>query len=272
MCVAYLAHRMPAAEVPAADREAAMTRDSAQLLYDTQQANVLLYSPGGDVPPSEQWWEPYRDLLTLPWEVLWWLRYAVKPVVMTYGVPVTDWPTYQPLKGGMLDTASGIGWPTPAFNIDLCYPVTPTGVARGGTSVVLHEIGHTIDWLGNGAAGVTSVPPVSAQEPFVGVHRAARWPSPLYQQNRTEAFAEGFALWNLARRGDPHHQHVLPAVDRLILDYWDDFARRAGWRSVTRATAVKSAGGRPTSSWAEFVPTESEAAEVRAAWEKLSGS
>ena len=193
--------------------------DAATIYAEAAARNVL---PFGGLPTPAQWAEVRRDLDCLPAGALWWLRYYGKALVMCAGVPVTAYPGFQT---GYDPTASGYAVGNVAvFSVDLSYPLTPNGVARGGASVPLHELGHLFAVLLDGAGG-RSAWPAWRQGRWQDAHAACDWSwQPDFADKPWESYAEAFALWCLVRAGRPTR-----AVDRAILDYWDTTARLAGW-------------------------------------------
>lgn len=178
--------------------------------------------PFGGLPLPVQWAEVRRDLDCLPAGALWWLRYHGRILVMCSGVPVTAYPGFQVNYD---PTASGYAAGNVAiFSVDRSFPMTPHGVARGGTSVPLHELGHVFSTLLDGKGG-TSGWPLWRQAKWQAVHPRINWGGQTYYSEQPwEAIAEAFALWLFARAGRRAD------VDPNILNYWDETARQAGWR------------------------------------------
>ena len=191
--------------------------DAATNIY--REANELFAVIHGAPPSAAQWAAVKLDLAAVPAGGRWWLRKYGRPLVLVGG-PVCLWPGCEHLP----PTLNGVGLPTPVVSVPLAYPITPTGV--GGAGVVLHELGHTLSPLLDGAFGNTAWP-ASRQGPWRATWVRQNWePFGLgYARDPEEAFAESFKLWCLVRAGRP------PTAADLspILDYWDTTARSAGW-------------------------------------------
>lgn len=176
----------------------------------------------GYVPDPAQWAEVAKDCKTHDPGARWWADRAGKVMTVMTGTTVDQYP------GGewISPTVSGIGWPAPRLCLDLSYPMTPNGVARGGSSVFLHEWGHALDQI----LGPTLLPhyPLSDHPDWLAAHAAQDWSfAPFYDANPFEALAEAYSLrclWCVGRRD------VLPAADLTpIVDYWNSVGARLGW-------------------------------------------
>lgn len=176
----------------------------------------------GYVPGPAQWAEVARDCRAHDPGARWWIeRYGKVMTIMT-GATVNQYYGAERVD----PTISGIGWPAPRLCLDLSYPTTPNGVARGGSSVLLHEWGHALDQI----VGPYLRPhyPLHQHPDWLAAHARQDWSfASLYRNDPFEAVAEAYSLrclWHVGRRG------ILPPVDLTpVVEYWDSVAARLGW-------------------------------------------
>lgn len=210
-------------------------RSDIRVLFEAQMFNVVPYLPGGygEIPNFEQWWAVSTDLAAMPVAVTLNMQKYHVPLVMLYDRPCTDHPAYLYAQGVQVDgsvegatysTALGICGDFPIFRVNRAFPWLPDGLAHAGTSVHVHEIGHWISKSPNWGQGTL----VENRREFADVHSKSRWWSPLLTRNRSEAFAESFAVW-VVKRSPEGVYRLPPDIDPTILGFWDKFALSLGW-------------------------------------------
>lgn len=250
MCVMYAGRSAKPKLLPDADASIRLdydyVRDNKKVLEEAAKLNVYPYVVTGaldyELPSYTVWQVIAKDLLAMPYGVLWSLRWMGKQLVMSHAWHCREYPLYS--QGKEPKYPRGLGWPQPIFQSRESYPEYPQGIGISGFGVPVHEIGHTLDFMLNGK------PPNWADYApfhripggwFQSIYKKIKWPSPIHNNNASEAFADSFAIYCLQRQPDGWKR--LPQdIDPSIKLFWDQLSKTCGWDpSISAVTSVDEA-------------------------------
>lgn len=202
--------------------------DKAAAYWEATGKFVMLW---GGPPDPKQWDVVKQDIAAIPEGARWWMMRHGRPIVLLKGLHPEQWPGLDsPSMAAAKPSGLAPNHGPAVVDLDRSYPITPNGVAIGGSSVLLHELGHVMDRLlatdPNGGYPTF----LSHQSRWLACHAKARWPHAKWHETApSEAFAESFSLWCMTRKGG-FERRLPPFVDPLVLEYWDETARMYGWR------------------------------------------